>query len=256
MASLELTSGSRRVLRPQRFGDVVAEELIRSLARGDFQPGDRLPAEPQLQTDFGVSRTVLREALKFVESRGMISIRQGRGAVVRPTESWNLLDPLVLSATLESHPTPEVFEHLMAVRALLEPELTRSAAGRIGDEDLDLLAELLGRMAGEVAESEQYLLDDVAFHAVINRNADNLVARSILTSIEMPLRIGRRLTNTIPDALVKAQQEHQRIFELLRARDGDAAAEAMQRHLSRSRDQLLQRWSSEPPKRSSRFADR
>lgn len=252
MASVETTTGSRRVVRPQRFGDVVAEALVRSLARGDLQPGDRLPPEPQLQTDFGVSRTVLREALKFVESRGMISIRQGRGAVVKPTESWNLLDPLVLSATLETHPTPEVFEHLMAVRALLEPELTKSAASRIADEDLNLLADLLSRMAGEVTESEQYLLHDVEFHGVINRNAENLVARSILTSIEMPLRISRRLTNTIPDALVSAQQEHQRIFELLRSRDGDAAAEAMRTHLSRSRDQLLQRWSSQPPNRSTR----
>lgn len=239
--------GRRPVTRPQRFGDVVAEELVRSLARGDLAPGDRLPPEPQLQEEFAVSRTVLREALKFVESRGMISIRQGRGAIVQPTEAWNLLDPLVLSATLESHPTPEVFEHLMAVRALLEPELTKSAASRISDDDLRQLADLLDRMAGEVADPEQYLLHDVEFHEVINRNADNLIARSILSSIDLPLRTSRRLTNTIPDALAQAHQEHRTIYRLLEARDDDAAADAMRKHLARSRDQLLQRWSSLNP---------
>ncbi len=217
---------------------------MRSLARGDVAAGERLPPEPKLQEEFGVSRTVLREALKFVESRGMISIRQGRGAVVQPTEAWNLLDPLVLSATLETHPTPEVFEHLMDVRELLEPALTRSAASRIGEDDLRQLGELLRHMAGEVAESEQYLLHDVEFHAVINRNGDNLIARSILSSIELPLRTSRRMTNTNPDALAKAQEDHQAIYDLLAARDGDGAADAMRTHLSTSRDQLLQRWSS------------
>lgn len=237
--------------RPQRFGEVVAEEVVRSLARGDYEPGDRLPTEPRLQESFGVSRTVLREALKFVESRGMITIRQGRGAVVEPTAHWNLLDPLVLSATLESHPSPEFFEQLMAVRALLEPELTRSAAVLISQDDLGHLAGLLGQMDAELNEPEDFLHHDVEFHAVINRNADNLVARSVMSSIEQPLRSSRRLTNTIPHALDQAQHDHETVYSHLVAHDGDAAAAAMRTHLARSRDALLLRWSARPvPARS------
>lgn len=240
------STSSSRFDRPQRFGEVVAEEVVRSLARGDYAPGERLPTEPQMQESFGVSRTVLREALKFVESRGMVTIRQGRGAVVLPTAQWNLLDPVVLSATLENHSSPEFFEQLMAVRALLEPELTRSAAVLIGRDDLRQLAQLLERMATELGDPEDYLQHDVEFHAVINRNADNLLACSVMTSIEQPLRSSRRLTNTVPHALDQAQHDHETIYGYLLAHDGEAAAAAMRAHLARSRDALLLRWSALP----------
>jgi GntR family transcriptional regulator, galactonate operon transcriptional repressor len=237
----------RRLDRPQRFGDLVAEEVVRSLARGDYAPGDRLPTEPQLQQAFGVSRTVLREALKFVESRGMLSIGPGRGAVVQPMAGWNLLDPLVLSAMLENYPTPEAFEQLMAVRSMIEPELARAAADLITTGELERLAELLVQMADELHDPEAFLQHDVEFHNVINRCSGNMVAHSIMAAIEQPLRSSRRLTNTIPHALDQAQDAHQHIYDQLLRRDSDQSAEAMRAHLAWSRDQLLLRWSSRVP---------
>lgn len=234
----------RRLERPQRFGDVVAEEVVRMLARGDFGAGDRLPPEPSLQRSFGVSRTVLREALKFVESRGMITIRQGRGAVVSAPSEWNLLDPLVLSAMLENHPTPAAFEQLMAVRTMLEPELAREAATAIGADDLRRLAGLLALMSDELTNPEAFLQHDVEFHDILTAAAGNMIAHSILSSIEQPLRSSRRLTNTIPHALDQAQVDHQRIYDQLAARNPDLAAAAMRDHLEWSRDHLLSRWIS------------
>ena len=241
----------RRLDRPQRFSDLVAAEVVRALARGDYATGERLPAEPQLQQAFGVSRTVLREALKFVESRGMLSIRPGSGAVVQPVAAWNLLDPLVLSAMLEHHPTPAAFEQLMSVRTMIEPELARAAAEVIGDDELDHLAQLLLEMADQVEDPEAFLQHDVEFHNLINRCSGNLIAYSIMTSIEQPLRSSRRLTNTIPHALDRAQDAHQLIYDQLRDRDPERAAEAMRAHLAWSRDQLLLRWSSRTPPASS-----
>ena len=237
----------RRLERPQRFGDVVAEEVVRLLARGDYQPGERLPPEPRMQESFGVSRTVLREALKFVESRGMIDVRQGRGAVVNSPARWNLLDPLVLSAMLENHPTPAAFEQLMAVRTMLEPELAREAAAAIGDADLERLEQLLDAMAREIGDPESFLQYDVEFHDVLTAAAGNVIAHSILSSIEQPLRSSRRLTNTIPHALDQAQYAHQQIFENLVRRDGEGAAQAMRDHLAWSRDHLLSRWIGSDP---------
>ena len=241
-----ITAVQQRLIKPQRFGDLVAEEVVRSLARGDYAAGDRLPTEPRLQEGFGVSRTVLREALKFVESRGMITIRQGRGAVVQSVTSWDLLDPLVLSTMLEHHPTPEAFEQLMAVRAMLEPDLARAAAERISADELTELQRLLDKMAKEFDQPEAFLLHDVEFHDVINRSAGNLIALSIMNTIELPLRSSRRLTNSIPRALDQAQDAHQLIYDHLVAHDSDRAAEAMRQHLSWSRDQLLLRWSRRP----------
>lgn len=241
-----VTAVHQRLAKPQRFGDLVAEEVVRSLARGDYAAGDRLPTEPRLQESYGVSRTVLREALKFVEGRGMITIRQGRGAVVQPVRSWDLLDPLVLSSMLEHHPTPEAFEQLMAVRAMLEPDLARAAAERISADDLEELRRLLDRMVHELDQPEAFLLHDVEFHDVINRSAGNLIALSIMNTIELPLRSSRRLTNSIPRALDQAQDAHQLIYDELVAHEPARAAEAMRQHLSWSRDQLLLRWSRRP----------
>ena len=236
----------RGLSRPQRFGEVVAEELVRALAQGEYAAGQRLPTEPQMQEDFGISRTVLREALKFVESRGMITIRQGRGAVVEPVDCWDLLDSVVLTAMLEHHPTPDAFEQLMAVRGMIEPELTRLAAVRLGEDQLAELSRLLDQMASQLENSETFLQLDVAFHAVITRGAGNLIAQSIMTAIEQPLRVSRRLTNTIPRALAQAQEAHQSIFDRLTVHDGDGASQAMVDHLAWSRDNLLARWTREP----------
>jgi DNA-binding FadR family transcriptional regulator len=78
----------------------------------------------------------------------------------------------------------------------------------------------------------------------------NLLARAIMASIEQPLRSSRRLTNTIPRALDQAQRDHQQIYDRLRQRDADGAAQAMGDHLVWSEEQLLRRWRRRPATRS------
>ncbi|NUS00822.1 MAG: FadR family transcriptional regulator [Kribbellaceae bacterium] len=172
----------------------------------------------------------------------MISIRQGRGAVVQPVTGWNLLDPLVLSALIDHRPTPEMFEQLMAVRLMIEPELARTAAAAITAAQLDAMGNLLELMADRVDDPEAYLDLDVEFHRLVADASPNLIARAILGSIEQPLRSSRRLTNTIPHALDRAQHDHHAIHDRLRDRDQDGAAESMRAHLLWSEHQLLDRW--------------
>jgi DNA-binding FadR family transcriptional regulator len=224
-----------------RLGAVLMAELIERIASGHWAEGELLPTEVELQAEFTVSRTALREGLKAVEDRGMISIRQGRGAVVQPVTAWNLLDPLVLSALIDHHPTPEIFEQVMAVRLMIEPELARSAAAA-ATEQLDAMSNLLDRMDDEIGDPDAYLELDVEFHRLLAESSPNLVARGIMASIEQPLRSSRRLTNTLPHALDRAQREHRAIHERLRAGDGEGAAAAMREHLLRAERQLLDRW--------------
>jgi DNA-binding FadR family transcriptional regulator len=225
-----------------RLGAVLMGELIRRIAAGHWAEGELLPTEVELQTEFSVSRTALREGLKAVEDRGMLAIRQGRGAVVQPVTAWNLLDPLVLSALIDHHPTPEIFEQVMATRMMIEPELARAAATAITDPQLDAMGNLLDQMADEVDDPDGYLELDVEFHRLVAEASPNLVARAIMASIEQPLRSSRRLTNTIPRALDKAQHDHRAIHERLLERDADGAAETMRQHLLWSEQQLLDRW--------------
>jgi DNA-binding FadR family transcriptional regulator len=241
-------AGGGGLVRPMRLGAVLMAELIQRIAAGTWKEGELLPTEVELQAEFTVSRTALREGLKGVEDRGMISIRQGRGALVQPVATWNVLDPLVLSALIDHHPTPEIFEQVMATRMMIEPELAREAATSIADPQLDRMAALLELMAAELKDPDNYLEPDVQFHRLLAEASPNLVARAIMTSIEQPLRSSRRLTNTIPQALDQAQAEHQQIYERLRDRDADGAALAMREHLLRSEQQLLRRWRRRPAK--------
>ncbi len=77
----------------RRLAAVVVEELAREIIEGNWAEGDVLPREPTMCEEFGFSRTVIREALKLLEERGLVRVEQGRGTTVQPRDSWNLLDP-------------------------------------------------------------------------------------------------------------------------------------------------------------------
>lgn len=247
-----LPNDAEGLARPHRLGALLMMEMIERIVSGDFAAGDLLPRETDLQREFTVSRTALREGLKAVEDRGMIEIRQGRGAVVRPTRDWNLLDPWVLSALLDHHPTPEIYEQLNAVRMMVEPETARLAAASATDEHLTRMSELLKQMAGEQRDPEAFLEHDVQFHRVILDASGNLIVRAVMNKIEQPLRSSRRLTNTIPHSLQKAQAAHEAIHRCITDRDGDGAAAEMAEHLRWSGENLLRRWNKTRPARAKR----
>src|SRR6478672_8400200 len=87
--------------RPARFAAVVVEELTQQIISGELPVDEVLPTEPALCEQFGFSRTVIREALKLLEERGLVRVEQGRGTTVQPRDAWNLLDPVVLQMALE-----------------------------------------------------------------------------------------------------------------------------------------------------------
>src|SRR6476620_8331959 len=81
-----------------RLGATVAAELVDAIGRGDLPAGTTLPPESVLCEQFAVSRTVIRESVKRVEEKGLVTVAQGRGTVVNQSRRWNVLDPDVLSA--------------------------------------------------------------------------------------------------------------------------------------------------------------
>src|SRR5436190_11103008 len=126
--------------RPARFASVVVEELAEAIVGGSLAEGDVLPTEPALCEQFGFSRTVIREALKMLEERGLVRVEQGRGTSVQPRASWNLLDPLVLRLALAHDNELALLDDLIAVRRLLEQEMARAAAVRLTDDDVATLS--------------------------------------------------------------------------------------------------------------------
>src|ERR1041384_2503432 len=114
--------------RPTNLATAVPPELVERVVRGFHPPGTSLPAEPVLCESFSVSRTVVREAVKLLQAKGLVQVRQGAGTVVNPPSMWNMLDELVLAAVIAEDETSAVLDDLVVTRRLLESDMALVAA--------------------------------------------------------------------------------------------------------------------------------
>src|SRR3954454_19110973 len=131
-----IVADGTRYRRPGRLAEVVVNDLARQIVGGQHAENDVLPNEPALCEQFGMSRTVVREALKMLEERGLVRVEQGRGTTVQPRNSWNLLDPVVLAIARAQDGKMSLLGNLVAVRAVLEREMAAAAASRLTAEEL------------------------------------------------------------------------------------------------------------------------
>src|SRR3954453_4545870 len=153
--------------RPARFASVVVDELAEAIVSGALAEGDVLPTEPALCEQFGFSRTVIREALKMLEERGLVRVEQGRGTTVQPRNAWNLLDPVVLAIALAHDYDMSLLENLVAGRAVLEREMASASAANLTADDLAALEETLARMRDSYDEYAEFRVHDLDFHAIV-----------------------------------------------------------------------------------------
>jgi GntR family transcriptional regulator, galactonate operon transcriptional repressor len=225
-------SGDARTWRPGRFASVVVEELATQIIGGRLAPGDVLPTEPVLCETFGFSRTVIREALKVLEERGLVRVEQGRGTTVRTRDAWNLLDPLVIRIALDYDEDASLLDSLMTVRRVLESDMARAAAARLGDDDLAALADNIEKMAGSYDDYGRFRVYDLAFHAIVMKASGNEVGLTIVRAIHRHGGVTPRLSSSASiDALERTVDEHRAVYEALAARDGDRAAGLISAHI-------------------------
>ena len=225
--------------RPARLALAVTEQLLRRIAVGEFPAGSHLPTEPTLAGQFKVSRTVIREAVRSLEDKGVLSARQGIGTVVSDRAQWSPFDPLVISARLETEPTTKLFRDLADVRLAIECQLARSAAVAATPARLRELAQVVEEQRQLPISDPRYTDLDVQFHYLIAEASDNQIGRGIMLTLAPALRAMRRLTNAIPDATLHTNEWHGRIVDRIRAGDPEGASDAMQKHLSWSREHFL-----------------
>src|SRR6187431_2789588 len=99
-------------VRAANLGVAVVRDLVKAIVTGTVAPGDVLPPEGTLSKQFAVSRTVIRESVKRVEEKGLVTVSQGRGTIVNPPTMWNVLDPDVLSALVDHDESLEVLDEI------------------------------------------------------------------------------------------------------------------------------------------------
>jgi GntR family transcriptional repressor for pyruvate dehydrogenase complex len=208
------------------YAEIVRQ--IRSLiADGRLKSGDRLPPERDLADRFRVSRTSVREALRALESTGLIEIRAGDGAFVREVSVESLIEPLALVILTQREAVSELYE----ARRVLEPPIAGLAARRATSEELGEMARILDAQARELAAGRTGLAQDAAFHTAIGHSAHNRAITRIVAALMDLLTQSREESLHTPGRPQRSHQDHRRILAAIQARDADGASHAMLDHL-------------------------
>jgi GntR family transcriptional repressor for pyruvate dehydrogenase complex len=209
----------------------IYEEIVRQvkamIAEGRLKGGDRLPPERDLAEKFVVSRTSVREALRALESLGLVEIRPGEGTFVREASVEALIEPLALLMVSQREAIGELFE----ARRLLEPSLAALAATRATPEEIQEMERILEEQAKEVMSGRTGLQQDAAFHAAIGAAAHNRAITRIAHGIMDLLTQSREDSLNTPGRPTRSHEDHRRILAAIAGRDADAARRAMLDHL-------------------------
>jgi len=216
----------------QRLGVAVVEALVGVIVSGELAPGDALPPEAPLSRQFGVSRTVLRESVKRLEEKGLVIVGQGRGTIVQPTRSWNMMDRVVLTALIAHDESLGVLDELSIVRARLEAAMAGETAKARTADELAVLKAALEDMRAHVDSPDEFSAADVAFHETVMSISGNRLAESIARVLFERARDSARYTGALQQSFhEQTLREHEAVFATIEAGTADAAEHAMHAHI-------------------------
>jgi GntR family transcriptional regulator, transcriptional repressor for pyruvate dehydrogenase complex len=223
----------RPVPRPRLYEQVVSQ-IQEWITENGLQVGDRLPPERELASRLGVSRATISQALVAMEVVGMVSVRHGDGVVlIEPAGSTKVVSALRRHA----QQLPEIIE----AREALETKLAALAAGRRTESDLAAIDEALEVMERDIAAGGRGVEGDELFHAAVTAAGHSALLARLMAEISELIRETRIESLSQPDRPLNSLHGHRRIAEAIRARDGEAAAVAMQDHITMVSDVALLR---------------
>lgn len=211
----------------------VAEALGRALLSGEFPPGATLPTEDALAARHQVSRALLREAMKTLIAKGMVSVRPRAGTRVLPRENWQLLDAEVLDWMAGLPVEPGFVTDLLDLRRMIEPQAARLAALRATAKDIAAMRAALDRMGAALDGEGDYVRADMAFHAALQAAAHNRFLHQLGAALERLLTLSTSISWKYPDAARGSLPLHAALLEAVERRDPDAAAAAITRLIER-----------------------
>jgi GntR family transcriptional repressor for pyruvate dehydrogenase complex len=217
------------------LGERVARAIERFVVAHDLKPGDRLPSGRELTERYGVSRTVVRDAIAILEQRGLVETRAGSGVFVRDGGSEAVADVLGQMLRRNAISMPE----LMETRQLLEVHNASLAARRVSPAGIAAMRDAIARMTVAVGPI-RFVEADVAFHEALAEAAGNRVLASLLRSLRPLLLQGMLVGTALDGAREAAIEEHTAILGAIARGDGKTARGIMEGHLRRGFDEWIQ----------------
>lgn len=225
----------RRKLLRQSIQDQVEHYIIDH----GYKTGDVLPAEAVLASELGISRPSLREAIRVLQTLGVVESRHGTGTFVGEFSLAPLVDGLAFNILIQDdESTVRIIRELLKVREILEKELVSAAAVELTAEVIDELDEIVDRMELRAINKQEFSREDREFHDLLYRRLGNpLVVQLIQAFWDVFDRLRESLPDVIGD-LGDIVANHQLIVDCLRRRDGQAAADAMSDHFDGIRNRV------------------
>ncbi len=221
--------------RRNLFAQVV-EELGGRIVRGDLGPEMPFPKEADLEREFGVSRSVIREAVKTLAAKGLLESRTRTGIRALPPVYWNLLDGEVLSWRYAAMPPRQFFTELFEVREMIEPEAAALAAGRGSAPDVAEVEAAYQAMVEAEEASAPGVDADLRFHRGILAAAGNPLLLQMGNLIGVGLYLSHRFSR---ESFVIFLPKHRQVLDAIKAGKPEDARAAMQRLLDETRDYMM-----------------
>lgn len=221
--------------QPLKRLDLVREVVNRirtQILSGEYGPEDLLPPEGSLGESLGVSRTVVREAMRILGAQGLVEVSQGKRPRIRPADPQTVVETFGTYLQRGDHSLLDLIE----VRVPLETAMVVLVAQRATPEQMALMERTIEDMAA--TENLQTRVEaDTRFHELLAESTGNPLFSLLLTTVSEAMRRSRSKTiaRTGPD---RALQGHRAIFDAIRKRDADAARKAMAEHLRMAEEDL------------------
>ncbi|TWT83580.1 Pyruvate dehydrogenase complex repressor [Planctomycetes bacterium CA13] len=223
---------------PRNLCGQVVHDLGSRILAGEVKPGEPLPQETTLCEEMGVSRTVVREAIKSLAAKGLVESRAKRGTIVRPARVWNYLDPEVLEWQSQSDVNGQLLRYLTEFRQAIEPTAAALAAERASDDERALIQEAWEEMARGAGSVEAFHLADTRFHTEILHATGNPFFAPVANVISVSLEASLEVTNRQPVENLASVPVHQKVLDAILARKPKEASEAMRSHLKDAADRI------------------
>ena len=215
-------------LNPDRLFGQVAQKLAVAIITGAVKAGELLPNEDDLRSDISVSRTAYREAVKVLTAKGLVEARPKSGTRAAPRDSWNLLDPDVLSWHFEADPNEKFIRDLFELRRFAEPAAARLAAQRRTPADIARIEAAYRGMSENAPFADATIRADLAFHEAVFAASHNATLMCLASAVAATVQWSMLLKSVDGrDIFVASLVDHESVLHAIIQRDGDLASARM-----------------------------
>ncbi|MBD1389044.1 FadR family transcriptional regulator [Neiella sp. HB171785] len=212
----------------QNLSQRMTDELGKAIVAGKYSAEAGLPTEAMLCEEYGISRTAVREAVKMLSAKGLISSRPRQGIRLEPAEKWNMYDTSVLRWLLESSPSLRVLKEFLQMRLAIEPQAAALAAQHGDAVAVDAIGDAAQRMLDAAADPAVDLMTaDLDFHTSILRASGNRFFFQLRDFVSTALNVSIQHTTPAKGNVLSIAQDHYKIYEAIRSGQAERAKNLM-----------------------------